>query len=108
MESTQEFKDKLGNMKGKLKPTETVVREGPVIPGSKPNTGSSDRQYNIADEEQKREFVDSTKDLDKKVKQVAKWMREGKHVIFFTGAGISTSAGIPDFRSGMDTILDTG
>ena len=105
MESTQEFKDKLGSMKDKLKPTETVVREGPVIPGSKPNTGP---QYNIADEEQKREFVDSAEELDKKVKLVAKWMREGKHVIFFTGAGISTSAGIPDFRSGMDTMLETG
>ena len=95
-------------MKDKLKPTETVVRDGPVIPGSKPRSGAAGPQYNIADEEQKKEFFDTPKELDQKVRLVAKWIREGKHVIFFTGAGISTSAGIPDFRSGMDTKLETG
>ena len=52
------FKEKFGEMKGKLKPTETVVRECPVIPGAKPNSGAAGRQYNIGDEEQKKEFVD--------------------------------------------------
>ena len=93
-------------MKDELKPTETVVREGPVIPGS--NSRSDGPQYNIADEEQKKELLDSPEELDKKVAKVAKWIREGQHVILFTGAGISTSAGIPDFRSGMDTMLETG
>ncbi len=31
-----------------------------------------------------------------------------KHFIAFTGAGISTACGVPDFRSGVNTVLKTG
>ena len=37
-------------------------------------------------------------DLDKRIKTLAQWMFEAKHLVVFTGAGISTESGLPDFR----------
>jgi NAD-dependent deacetylase len=34
-----------------------------------------------------------------KWQQVADWLRQSRHAVAFTGAGISTESGIPDFRS---------
>ncbi|KAK7070074.1 NAD-dependent protein deacetylase sirtuin-6 [Halocaridina rubra] len=44
------------------------------------------------------ERFDKPEDIAKKVTILAEWLRESKHTVFHTGAGISTSAGIPDFR----------
>ena len=59
-------------------------------------------------EEEKKEFFDSPEELDKKVEQLAQLIRDSEHFCAFTGAGISTSAGIPDYRSGAKTVLKTG
>lgn len=58
--------------------------------------------------EEEREFFDSTEELEIKVTKLAKLIQNSKHFIAFTGAGISTACGIPDFRSGVNTVLDTG
>ncbi|OMJ87670.1 hypothetical protein SteCoe_10597 [Stentor coeruleus] len=59
-------------------------------------------------EEEKKEYFDSPEELDAKVTQLAMWIQESEHFTAFTGAGISTSAGIPDYRSGYNTVLPTG
>jgi NAD-dependent SIR2 family protein deacetylase len=37
-------------------------------------------------------------DLTERVKKLAQWMFESKYLVVFTGAGISTESGLPDFR----------
>ena len=45
------------------------------------------------------EIFDSPEEVDSKVEILARWIsEESSHTVFYTGAGISTSAGIPDFR----------
>ena len=45
------------------------------------------------------EIFDSPEEVDRKVEILARWIsKESSHTVFYTGAGISTSAGIPDFR----------
>ena len=65
-------------------------------------------QYNISSEFEKKEYFDTEEVLAEKTDQLVQWIRESHHCIAFTGAGISTSTGIPDFRSGVHTVLPTG
>jgi NAD-dependent deacetylase len=37
--------------------------------------------------------------LPSTIEQVAAWLAEARHAVVFTGAGMSTESGIPDFRS---------
>ncbi|ESQ42870.1 hypothetical protein EUTSA_v10013461mg [Eutrema salsugineum] len=44
------------------------------------------------------EFFDPSHVLQCKIEELAKMIQKSKHLVAFTGAGISTSCGIPDFR----------
>ena len=37
--------------------------------------------------------------LDEKISQLQEIIDQAKHIVFFTGAGVSTDSDIPDFRS---------
>ena len=49
-------------------------------------------------------------DLNEKIYLAAKWIAESERLVIFTGAGISTDSGLPDFRGpdGMWTRKDAG
>ena len=59
-------------------------------------------------EEEKKEYFDSQEELNEKVEKLAQMVIDSQHFVAFTGAGISTSAGIADYRSGANTVLETG
>jgi NAD-dependent deacetylase len=48
--------------------------------------------------------------LEQHIKTIARWIIECEHIVAFTGAGISTDSGIPDFRGpeGVWTRRDAG
>ena len=62
----------------------------------------------IKTEEEKKEYFDSPEELDAKVTMLAEMILTSQRMTAFTGAGISTSSGIPDYRSGYNTVLETG
>ncbi|SPD75158.1 NAD-dependent protein deacetylase 1 [uncultured Desulfobacterium sp.] len=48
--------------------------------------------------------------LDKRIQTLAQWIYEARYLVVFTGAGISTESGLPDFRGpdGLWTRRDKG
>ena len=78
---------------------QTVERRHPVVGtegegrgGGGGGGGGGRGGFNPAlkDEDEKKEYFDSPKVLEQKVKQAVDWIRSSHHVIFFTGAGVST------------------
>ncbi len=59
-------------------------------------------------DEEKKEYFDSEEDLNIKIDKLAQWIKVSSHFVAFTGAGISTAAGIKDYRSGVNTVLKVG
>lgn len=57
---------------------------------------------NLRSQEPDSDFMtlheDSVADLDEKIARLIEWWRAAKHVVVYTGAGVSTSAGLPDYR----------
>jgi NAD-dependent deacetylase len=51
-----------------------------------------------------------TAKLDRQIEEAAEWISASKHLVVFTGAGISTDSGLPDFRGpdGVWTRRDAG
>ncbi|PMD38601.1 DHS-like NAD/FAD-binding domain-containing protein [Hyaloscypha variabilis F] len=54
----------------------------------------ADSAPKVAEEER----IEAPEVVDQKAQRLANQIRDSKHFIAFTGAGVSTSAGIPDFR----------
>lgn len=44
------------------------------------------------------QIFDTDQELQAKAQQLAEWIRASKHCVLYCGAGLSTAAGIPDFR----------
>ena len=59
-------------------------------------------------ENEKKEYFDAPDVLEKKIDALAALVKNSKNFQVFTGAGLSTAAGIPDYRSGANTVVETG
>eukprot|EP01087_Luapelamoeba_hula_P019697 TRINITY_DN6563_c0_g1_i1.p1 TRINITY_DN6563_c0_g1~~TRINITY_DN6563_c0_g1_i1.p1 ORF type:complete len:603 (+),score=91.58 TRINITY_DN6563_c0_g1_i1:91-1899(+) len=71
---------------------------GGAASGGGLDIGTGGRYTAHATATQMEELEDPPEEFNKSIKALAQMIRESKHFIAFTGAGVSTSAGVPDFR----------
>jgi len=64
--------------------------------------------YTARSEAEVKEFYDEPAAIKQKAKKLVELIKKSKHMMAFTGAGISTACGIADYRSGINTKLQTG
>eukprot|EP01084_Bolivina_argentea_P220965 374377_1 len=64
--------------------------------------------YTARNESEVKEYFDEPNELQKKINKLAQLVKNSKHFVVYTGAGVSTSCGIADYRSGVNTVLQTG
>ena len=90
--------------KKNLKACETVVRTNCYI-----NEEPAKEKHGLEDEKIE-EFWDSPAVLEKKIKDLAELVRNSNYLVTYTGAGVSTSANLPDYRgsNGAWTLSDRG
>jgi len=93
----------MGEAKGKYPPPNPVHQELPETVNS-PSANGHISQQSI------QEFMDSPEVLEAKLDELADLVSRSKRLVTYTGAGVSTSANIPDYRGpqGVWTLRDRG
>lgn len=87
------FNDILSFDKSKLNHSETKEKHlGDIMNLNEKNN------INLSQDTELKEHFDSSETVKQEVKKIAKLVKDSKHCVVYTGAGISTSAKIPDYR----------
>lgn len=88
----------LSQAKQALKKTKTVVTTMTDVYSEIIEDLAQNNVSGAPTEEELKEYFDDEQTLQEHVNKVAKLMQTAKHVVFYTGAGVSTSANISDYR----------
>uniref|UniRef100_A0A0G4GV42 Regulatory protein SIR2 homolog 7 n=1 Tax=Chromera velia CCMP2878 TaxID=1169474 RepID=A0A0G4GV42_9ALVE len=88
----KEFRDALRQGK-KIKERTLSAEEKKILQTVREAETARERQ-----EERMKEKEDSPSELEEKIDKLARMIASGNHCVFYTGAGMSTSAGVPDYR----------